>query len=54
MMHRGDNPHDLEMGRAAEVGLVVGVLPATGRREDLVARADHVIESIVELEALLG
>ncbi len=50
----GDNPHDLEMGRAAEAGLVVGVLTGTGRREDLVARADHVIESIVELEALLG
>ncbi len=50
----GDNPHDLEMGRAAEAGLVVGVLTGNGRREDLVDRADHVIESIVELEALLG
>ncbi len=42
------------MGGVAEAGLVVGVLTGTGRREDLVDRADHVIESIVELEALLG
>ncbi len=42
------------MGRAAEAGLVVGVLTGTGGREDLVARADHAIESIVELEALPG
>ena len=54
MMCRGDNPHDPEMGRAPAAGLVVGVLTGAGRREDLVARADHVIASIVELEALLG
>jgi phosphoglycolate phosphatase len=50
----GDNTHDLEMGRAAGAGLVVGVLTGTGRHEDLAVQADHVLESIVELEALLG
>lgn len=49
----GDNLHDLEMGRRAKVGLVVGVLTGNGRREDLVGHADHVIDSILDLEDLL-
>ena len=49
----GDNLHDLEMGRAAGAGLVVGVLTGTSERGDLAPFADRVLESIVELEALL-
>jgi phosphoglycolate phosphatase len=49
----GDNLHDLEMGRAAGAGLVVGVLTGTSERSDLSPFADRVLESIVELEALL-
>lgn len=49
----GDNLHDLHMGRDAGAGLVVGVLTGTGERADLSAHADHVLESIAELEALL-
>ena len=49
----GDNLHDLEMGRAAGAGLVVGVLTGTSEHGDLAPFADRVLESIVELEALL-
>jgi phosphoglycolate phosphatase len=49
----GDNPHDLEMGRAAAAGLVVGVLTGTSGRADLAALADHVLDSILEIESLL-
>ncbi len=49
----GDNLHDLEMGRAAGAGLLVGVLTGTSEHGDLAPLADHVLESIVELEALL-
>jgi phosphoglycolate phosphatase len=49
----GDNLHDMHMGRSAGAGLVVGVLTGTGERDDLSAHADHVLDSIVELEALL-
>lgn len=49
----GDNPHDIRMGRAAGCGLCIGVLTGTGSREELGAEADHVLESIVELEALI-
>jgi phosphoglycolate phosphatase len=49
----GDNLHDLEMGRSAGAGLVVGVLTGTGEHADLSAHADYVLRSIVELEALL-
>ena len=50
----GDNLHDLAMGRAANAGLVVGVLTGTGGRADLAARADHVLDSIAGLEDLLA
>lgn len=49
----GDNLHDLEMGRAAGAGLVVGVLSGTGNRTVLTSRADHILDSIDDLEALL-
>ncbi|MFQ5774903.1 MAG: HAD family hydrolase [Kiloniellaceae bacterium] len=49
----GDNLHDLEMGRRAGAGLIVGVLSGTGERDELAAHADHVLDSILGLEALL-
>jgi len=49
----GDNSHDMEMARAAGAALRVGVLTGTSTREDLTAHADHVLDSIGELEALL-
>lgn len=49
----GDTPHDLQMGRAASVGRVVGVLTGSSPRDALTPLADAVIESIAELEALL-
>ncbi|MGH6948367.1 MAG: HAD family hydrolase [Kiloniellales bacterium] len=49
----GDSRHDLEMGRAAGAGLVLGVLSGTGTADDLGARADRLLADIGELEALL-
>ena len=49
----GDNTHDLEMGRNAGAGLVVGVLTGTSSAEDLTPSADHVLASIGDLEAVL-
>ncbi|PKQ05211.1 MAG: haloacid dehalogenase [Alphaproteobacteria bacterium HGW-Alphaproteobacteria-11] len=49
----GDNRHDLEMGRSAGAGLNIGVLTGTSAHDDLAPFADHVIESIVALPALL-
>jgi phosphoglycolate phosphatase len=49
----GDNAHDLEMGRAAGAGFVVGVLSGTGGRADLVPHAHAVIDSIDDLPAAL-
>lgn len=49
----GDNLHDLEMGRAAEAGALVGVLTGTSLREELATHADHVLDSVAELEDLL-
>ena len=42
----GDSPADLRMGRAAGVGLVVGVLTGVGARSDLEPQADAVIGSV--------
>lgn len=50
----GDNRHDLEMGRAAGAGMVIGVLTGTGTRESLMGLADHVIDGIDALPALLS
>lgn len=49
----GDNLHDLHMGHGAGAGLVVGVLTGNGEHADLSAEADHVLESIADLEDLL-
>ena len=49
----GDNLHDLDMGRAAGAGLLVGVLTGTGERSDLEDLADHVLDSITDLTTLL-
>ncbi|RMD62795.1 MAG: HAD family hydrolase [Alphaproteobacteria bacterium] len=49
----GDTFHDLEMGRAAGAGLVVGVLTGTGERAALAPHADVVVDSIADLPALL-
>jgi phosphoglycolate phosphatase len=45
----GDAPADLEMGRAAGAGRVVGVLSGVGTREDLAPLADAVLGSVDEL-----
>jgi len=42
----GDSAADLRMGRAAGVGLVVGVLTGVGARSDLEPQADAVIGSV--------
>ena len=49
----GDNLHDIEMGRNAGAGLVVGVLTGTSSRAELAPHADRVLDSIADLEALL-
>ena len=47
----GDNRHDLDMGRSAGAGLVVGVLTGTSTRADFEGHADHVYPSIAEMAA---
>ncbi len=49
----GDNHHDMEMGRAAGAGMVVGVLTGTSDHADLAPYADHVIDDISGVDALL-
>ena len=49
----GDNRHDLECGRAAHAGLVVGVLSGTGTRAALAPLADVILGSVVELPGRL-
>jgi phosphoglycolate phosphatase len=51
----GDSLHDLEAGRAAGAGFVVGVLTGPAARSDLERHADLVLNSIAELpEALFS
>lgn len=50
----GDNAHDLEMGRSAGAALNIGVLTGTSGHDDLAPLADHVLDSIADLPALLG
>lgn len=50
----GDSVHDLEMGRAAGVGLTIGVLTGPATAEQLRPHADLVLGSVAELPALLG
>jgi len=49
----GDTLHDLEMGRNAGAGRVIGVLSGTGDRALLEPHCDAVIEDIMALEALI-
>ena len=49
----GDTPADLAMGRAAGCGLVIGVLTGGAPAHALTPLADHVVASVMELEALL-
>jgi phosphoglycolate phosphatase len=49
----GDNRHDLEMGLSAGAGMVVGVLTGTSAAAHLSGLADHVVDSIADIEALL-
>jgi phosphoglycolate phosphatase len=50
----GDAVHDLEMGRRAGLGLLIGVLTGTSGRADLEPHADVIIDSITDLPELLG
>ena len=49
----GDNAHDVNEARAGGAGLAVGVLSGNSTREDLAPLADHVIESVAHLPALM-
>jgi phosphoglycolate phosphatase len=49
----GDSPHDLNMGRAAGAGLVVGVLSGTHDATELAHIADHLISDATALPGLL-
>jgi phosphoglycolate phosphatase len=49
----GDNTHDLEEARNGGAGLAIGVLSGNSDRVHLDALADHVLDSIAELPALL-
>lgn len=50
----GDNHHDMEMGRSAGAGIIVGVLTGTSEHDDLQPHADHVIADITQIESLLN
>ena len=45
----GDNPHDLEMARAAGAGLAIGVTSGNSGAEDLAPLADVVLTSVAGL-----
>lgn len=49
----GDNSHDIEMGRNAQVGLCVGVLTGASTRDELEVLADVVVEDISGLIGLI-
>ena len=50
----GDNPHDLEMARAAGAGVAIGVLSGNGGLAELEPLADVVLESVRDLPAWLS
>jgi phosphoglycolate phosphatase len=50
----GDNRHDMEMARAAGIGMAVGVLSGNGTRETLLPLADVLIDSVADLPGLLS
>ena len=49
----GDNSHDMDEARAGKAGLAIGVLSGNARHEDIAHLADHVIDSVAGLPALL-
>jgi len=49
----GDSIHDLGAGRAAQVGMNVGVLTGPAGREDIAHMADHILADIGALPGLL-
>ena len=53
VMMVGDNLHDLQMGRSAETGCVVGVLTGTSARQDLSPYADHVLNDVTGIASIL-
>ena len=50
----GDSVHDLGVGPAAGAALTIGVLTGPAAHEDLAPHADHVLDSIADLPALLA
>jgi len=50
----GDNSHDIDMGRSAGAGLVIGVLSGTGDAATLAPIADACLADISELPAFLA
>lgn len=54
VMMVGDNLHDIELGRNANVALCVGVLTGTSDRSVLEQEADHVLDDITGIPELLG
>ena len=54
LMMVGDNAHDMQCGRAGGAGLCVGVLSGNSTRDQLDPLADHVIDDISHLQALLA
>lgn len=53
VMMVGDNLHDIELGRNAQVGCCVGVLTGTSDRSVLEPEADYVLDDITGIPALL-
>jgi len=49
----GDNSHDIEMGKNAQVGLCVGVLTGASTRAELEQIADIVLNDLTELPDLI-
>jgi phosphoglycolate phosphatase len=49
----GDNHHDIQEARNGGAGLAIGVLTGNGKRDELLATADHVIDSVADLPGLL-
>ncbi len=49
----GDNMHDLEMGRRGSAGALIGVLSGASTQSQLQPPADHVIDTVADLPALL-
>jgi phosphoglycolate phosphatase len=49
----GDNSHDMEEARAGGAGLAIGVLTGNAAHEDIAHLADHTLNSVANIAALL-